>query len=291
MSEGDLERYRFTWYRQPHANKPPLEKSAIVLSAGEQRAMDVLDKKIYDYMCHRRNASGQSYGLKDFLLQQQNESNREREKSAITTLGIIPESADNVDSLKAIVDNLRELYGVGTHTSWLPVVGDQKVFASLQKLKRQYGEDLDWLIPMLGDWHVLKNFQPVLMKLYYHAGLRELAQEAGHKGANLTALEFSSNFKHTQLFLLEAFEGCYLHALDEFVTTQSDFSPDNAYAQFMLFLRQLRTKPIPKLWVNFLQDAGTYVKFWLSLRCSSWDVRVGCIKEMATLFHAFDKPN
>ena len=73
--------------------------------------------------------------------------------------------------------------------SWLPVIGDQKIFAHLQKLKRHYGRELDWLIPFPGDWHMMKNFQPVLMKLYFHAGVRELAIESGYKGANLTALE------------------------------------------------------------------------------------------------------
>ena len=175
--------------------------------------------------------------------------------------------------------------------TWLPVVGDQKVFVNLHKLKRQYGKDLDWLIPMPGDWHMLKNFQPVLMKIYFHSGLRELAQQAGYEGANLTAFESSSNFKHTHLFLLEAFEGCYLYALEEFLATCPDCSPGDAHLKFMHFMQQRSAEPTPKLWVNFLQDVGTYVKFWLSLRCSNWDVRVGCVKEMAALFHAFNRPN
>ena len=31
------------------------------------------------------------------------------------------------------------------------------------------------LIIFLGDWHTLANFKPVLVKIYYHSGLRELA--------------------------------------------------------------------------------------------------------------------
>ena len=51
-----------------------------------------------------------------------------------------------------------------------------------------------------GEGHKLKNYQPILMKLYFHVGLRELALDAGYKGSNLSALESSSNFKHTHIF-------------------------------------------------------------------------------------------
>ncbi len=40
--------------------------------------------------------------------------NAEHEKSEITTLGVIPKSADNMDSLKTILANLHDLYGIGT---------------------------------------------------------------------------------------------------------------------------------------------------------------------------------
>ena len=123
-------------------------------------------------------------------------------KSAVFTLGVLADNADNIDSLKSVLDHLHDLYGVGTYQVHHVVVGDQKLFQNMQRLKRQYGADLEWLLPYSGDWHVLKNYQPILMKLYFHAGLRELAIEAGYKGSNLSALKSSSNFKHTHIFSL-----------------------------------------------------------------------------------------
>lgn len=49
----------------------------------------------------------------------------------------------------------------------------------LKELKQQYGSELDWLIPFVGDWHVLYNYQKALMKVYYEAGLKVLAMASG----------------------------------------------------------------------------------------------------------------
>ena len=40
----------------------------------------------------------------------------------------------------------------------LLVAGDAKVYDVLQSLKFEYGVEYSWLIPMLGDWHLLKNY-------------------------------------------------------------------------------------------------------------------------------------
>ena len=68
------------------------------------------------------------------------------------------------------------------------------------------------------DWHILKNFRPVLMKLYYNTGLRELAKASGFQGATLTALESCSNFEYAHRFLLHVWEALYRETLDMYIS-------------------------------------------------------------------------
>ncbi len=50
------------------------------------------------------------------------------------------------------------------------------------RLKKQYGEALEKLLIFPGDWHILKNYQEVSMKLYYIPGLKEIAIGSGYRG-------------------------------------------------------------------------------------------------------------
>ena len=73
-------------------------------------------------------------------------------------------------------------------------------------LKFEYGLEYSWLLPMLGDWHLLKNYQIAVMKPYFDAGLKELAQVSGYPVASI---QTCGQFKRTHRFLLEAWESMY----------------------------------------------------------------------------------
>ena len=97
------------------------------------------------------------------------------------------------------------------------MVGDAKTYNHLVELKRSYGQELSWLLPLPGDWHILKNFQPVLFKAYYDAGLKQIAEKCGFHQSTLTALSQCSNFRTTHNFLMQICEAIFQHMLTCFM--------------------------------------------------------------------------
>ena len=97
---------------------------------------------------------------------------------------------------KAVVAKLHKEYGIGKTADYLVLVGDQKTYTRICELKQEYGTELDWIIPFIGDWHLLSNYQSVLMKVYYDAGLVNLAECLGQRGETLTSIKCSS-YKRT----------------------------------------------------------------------------------------------
>ena len=79
--------------------------------------------------------------------------------------------------------------------------GDQVAHQYLQAIKNEYGNDLKWLLPFPGDWHLLKNYQEVMLKIYFDAGLSDLAKCSGYLPNSVR-----SNFKRVHHFLLETWK-------------------------------------------------------------------------------------
>lgn len=65
-----------------------------------------------------------------------------------------------------VLELLEGRYKVLRGTSqYLIVVGDAKTFNHLVSLKREHPEKFAWLLPFPGDWHILKNFHPVIVNM------------------------------------------------------------------------------------------------------------------------------
>ena len=76
---------------------------------------------------------------------------------------------------------------------YLVIEGNQKLYEVLQSLKFEHGKDLDWSIPILGDWHMLMNYQSAIMKPYFNAGLKDLAKAVGYPVVSIQTWAIQEN--------------------------------------------------------------------------------------------------
>lgn len=151
------------------------------------------------------------------------------EKSQFSYMYILNEKADCPATLKRSLGLLYDSFGVNKKINHLVIAGDGATVRLLLNLKAEYGESLDWMIPYLGEWHILKNFQEVLMKIFWDAGLKEIAKQT-HKQMTLNSLGNCSNFKRTHRFLLQVYEAIFMFQFQCFLDHRdkdTQFSKDH----------------------------------------------------------------
>ena len=94
-------------------------------------------------------------------------------------LSIVDMHADTIEAMSEVAAMLYKEYIATTGAQHLVVAGDVKIYIRLKELKQQYGSELAWLLPFVGDWHVLYNYQKAIMKVYYEGGLNPLPWHLG----------------------------------------------------------------------------------------------------------------
>ena len=247
------------------------------------------------------------------------------EQSNIVYIDILDEYADNKDTILHALSVLQDKLQVGTKVNFLGVVGDGKTYFHLHTLKIEYGSDLNWLIPLPGDWHILKNYQEVLMKVYFEAGLKDAAKSIGYTEGVLNSIASCGKFKKIHLFLLRIWEAIFRVFLESFVSdnqtgstistqikvfehTEGQTTTPDASAllnlilhtcddegilkrEFMQYLSKLSAlDDTCQLWAKFvLEDCLPYIGLFISIRSGNWNLRLSSLKEMAAVFTAYDR--
>lgn len=152
-----------------------------------------------------------------------------------------------------------------------------------------------------GDWHVLKNFQLVLMKVYYHTGLKELAKASGFRAETLISLGKCSCFKRTHNFFLQVWEALYRALLQSYFSNRENSSKlteellthtinlesnptvllsritallnnDGLPSDFHEYAKKMSSQDNTwKFWVQFiLEDCFACIGLYMAIRCKNW---------------------
>lgn len=146
-------------------------------------------------------------------------------QSLIYYMDLMDENADSDETMAEVAEMISDKItasGSGVQ-KYVLLVGDGKTYEHLCKVKRLYGSALSNVLLFPGDWHILKNFQPVLLKAYYHAGLQDIARSSGYRAETLKSLANCSHFMRTHLFIVQVWEALYLEMISAFVKAEPNF--------------------------------------------------------------------
>eukprot|EP00898_Chlorokybus_atmophyticus_P004543 jgi/Chlat1/508/Chrsp103S00989 len=141
-----------------------------------------------------------------------------------------------------------------------------------------------------GDWHTLYRILPVVLKVYFNAGLDALTDEAGFAaGSARNHIVDGSNWTKQHDFLVHSFEALYRYLLDlfhaatpEWQDTESDYGSTyheiNDHRHYAAFMAWGDTRAEEdstfKLWWDFMhKHARAYLLLWLAVRSSDWNLR------------------
>ena len=74
---------------------------------------------------------------------------------------LLDENPDCVETMPMVAEDLIARFD-GVQDGWVVLVGDGKTYKHLMNVKKQYSTILR---KVSGDWHILKNYQPILILL------------------------------------------------------------------------------------------------------------------------------
>ena len=130
-----------------------------IMSDSEREAIVDLQKDMNTYILHRVAISS-STADKPFLSIQDYFSltrTTHTEKSQIAYLEVMDSVADRKDTVMQLLHDLQQRFIVGQNMKWLVLEGDAKLYEVMKSLQFEYGEELSWVIPYPGDWHMLRQ--------------------------------------------------------------------------------------------------------------------------------------
>ena len=202
-------------------------------SAVERQAVTQLEQKLFQYIATKHSLKEKKatllFHFHQFLCTT-SKHYQSTEKSNVTYLDILNEHADSKETIHMVLELLEDKYKVLRGTSqYLIVVGDAKTFNHLVGLKREHPNKFTWLLPFPGDWHILKNFHPVIVNIYADAGLRQLAETSGFRSTTLTSLLSCSNFRLVHNFIVQMGEAVFRTMFAKFMNHREEHSCTSSY--------------------------------------------------------------
>ena len=181
-------------------------------------------------------------------------------------MGLVDESADPDETMMLVTDKIMDELKTKDWNSHLIIVGGGKTYEQLKNIKRHYGSELDKLLVFPGDRHILKNYQEVLMKVYYSCGLKELAKALGFQAETLTMQVWEALYWEMLKAFHKTHEETILPVFDTILTeVQQHLQTKTSFSQLQADIMAKVTDKVEGHFYEFLDKQSTAddtCRFW-----------------------------
>jgi hypothetical protein len=187
-------------------------------------------------------------------------------------------------SINDIADYLHELkmdlhVGQPGYPSKVVLAGDQQTYSIVKNLLKKYPDTFTWIIPMIGDWHLLKLASECLKSVLWDGGLHQLGIECGHQ-------KDIFQWRDIHNLLIAVHEGLLASAVKS--KHSSSFIVQDFLSEYCY---QNDTDQISKFWASMLHYLNAYVGYYFAIRSGNFALRNACLPKISELFFAYNHGN
>ena len=149
------------------ASDNQVEMEKFQLHKSETKALENLKQVLFNYVIQKEACSPEKLlvDVKTFCGMSLPDIPK-AECSNVIYLSVLDLHADTPEAIKKVVEKLQEEYMVGVNVKYLVWWGIKR-HVRIRELKHEYQSALDWLIPFIGDWHLLSNYQSLILCRIY----------------------------------------------------------------------------------------------------------------------------
>ena len=155
--------------------------------------------------------------------------------------------------------------------------GDQQTYAIVKNLLKKFPSTFSWIVPVPGDWHLLKNAAETLRDLLWDGGLNELAKACGHH-------KDICQWKDIHNVLCGVHEGLLHEALLAYngITSRTSF--------WEWIDESIKCDDeVTHFWASMLRYLHAYVGMYISIRSGNFSLRNACLPILTELFFAYSR--
>ncbi|CAN0339253.1 unnamed protein product, partial [Ectocarpus sp. 6 AP-2014] len=169
------------------------------------------------------------------------------------------------------------------------VVGDQETFTIAHKAKKHHPDKYSWVIPWIGDWHLLEHTLDVLFRKWGGFGIIPLAKAADCYDKKLEGKNYHKRHNVFVGYLEAVWKACIGEVKDS-QPGGASLSPEELLARLAGYVDDLTKHKTFGQWAEvLLNDGMAYLAVYIAIRTGDFDLREVAIRRIAPLFLGYNK--